>query len=82
MALVRPTAVAGVSPVGLKSDPRRVEKLRRDGLIAFPENLQVSRNEIMDSIAISDTFVSHWLLDTSKFGLFRRLPSSFSRYLT
>ena len=38
-------AVAGVSPVGLKSDPKRVQKLRRDGLVAFPEDLQVSRNE-------------------------------------
>ena len=43
-------AVAGVSPIGLKSDPRRVEKLRRDGLVAFPEDLQVSRNDAKRSL--------------------------------
>lgn len=34
-------AVAGVTPVGRTSDARRVEGLRRDGLVAFPEDLQV-----------------------------------------
>ncbi|KQY07360.1 malonate decarboxylase subunit alpha [Mycobacterium sp. Root135] len=34
-------AVAGVTPVGRTSDARRVESLRRDGLVAFPEDLQV-----------------------------------------
>jgi len=43
-------AVAGVSPVGLKSDPKRVEKLRRDGIVAFPEDLQVSRNDAKRSL--------------------------------
>jgi hypothetical protein len=41
-------AVGGVSPVGLKSDPQRVKKLRRDGLVAFPEDLQVSRDDAND----------------------------------
>lgn len=43
-------AVAGVSPIGLKSDPKRVQKLRRDGLVAFPEDLQVSRNDAKRSL--------------------------------
>ncbi|HYZ29931.1 MAG TPA: malonate decarboxylase subunit alpha, partial [Thermoleophilaceae bacterium] len=34
-------AVAGATPVGLSSKPRDVERLRRDGLVAFPEDLQV-----------------------------------------
>src|SRR5580693_10003330 len=43
-------AVAGVSPVGLKSDPKRVEKLRRDGIVAFPEDLHVRRNDAKRSL--------------------------------
>ena len=43
-------AVAGVSPVGLKSDPKRVEKLRRDGIVAFPEDLHVNRNDANRSL--------------------------------
>jgi malonate decarboxylase alpha subunit len=34
-------AIAGVTPVGLRHDARRTEKLRRDGLVAFPEDLGV-----------------------------------------
>ncbi|MCV7422444.1 malonate decarboxylase subunit alpha [Mycobacterium yunnanensis] len=34
-------AVAGVTPVGRSADARRVEGLRRDGLVAFPEDLRV-----------------------------------------
>jgi malonate decarboxylase alpha subunit len=43
-------AVAGVSPIGLKSDLKRMQKLRRDGLVALPEDLQVSRNEARRSL--------------------------------
>jgi malonate decarboxylase alpha subunit len=43
-------AVAGVSPIGLKSDPKRMQRLRRDGLVALPEDLQVSRNEARRSL--------------------------------
>lgn len=43
-------AVAGVSPVGLKSDPKRVKKLRRDEIVSFPEDLQVSRNDAKRSL--------------------------------
>jgi len=34
-------AVAGVTDVGRAADARQVEGLRRDGLVAFPEDLQV-----------------------------------------
>jgi malonate decarboxylase alpha subunit len=34
-------AVAGVTPVGRTVEARRVEELRRDGLVAFPEDLKV-----------------------------------------
>jgi malonate decarboxylase alpha subunit len=34
-------AVAGVTPVGRNADARQVEELRRDGLVAFPEDLKV-----------------------------------------
>lgn len=34
-------AVAGVTPVGRRADARRTEELRRDGLVAFPEDLHV-----------------------------------------
>jgi malonate decarboxylase alpha subunit len=35
------SAVAGATPVGLRHDPRVTERLRRDGLVAFPEDLRV-----------------------------------------
>jgi malonate decarboxylase alpha subunit len=34
-------AIAGVSPIGLRSKPERVHQLRRDGLVAYPEDLGV-----------------------------------------
>jgi malonate decarboxylase alpha subunit len=34
-------AIAGVTPIGRNADARRVEQLRRDGLVAFPEDLKV-----------------------------------------
>src|SRR5262245_36494060 len=35
------SAIAGVTPVGRTADARRTEELRRDGLVAFPEDLGV-----------------------------------------
>lgn len=35
-------AIAGVSPIAGKHDPRREERLRRDGLIATPADLKVN----------------------------------------
>jgi malonate decarboxylase alpha subunit len=43
-------AVAGVTPIGLRSEPRRVAQLRRDGLIAFPEDLQIRRSDANRSL--------------------------------
>jgi malonate decarboxylase alpha subunit len=34
-------AVAGATPIGLRHDPRVTERLRRDGLVALPEDLRV-----------------------------------------
>ncbi|GAA4663843.1 malonate decarboxylase subunit alpha [Frondihabitans cladoniiphilus] len=34
-------AVAGATPIGLRHDPEVTERLRRDGVIAFPEDLGV-----------------------------------------
>jgi malonate decarboxylase alpha subunit len=34
-------AIAGVSPIGVRSDRRRTQQLRRDGLVAFPKDLGV-----------------------------------------
>jgi malonate decarboxylase alpha subunit len=36
-------AVAGVSPVGLRSSNKDVQRLRRLGIVAYPEDLGVSR---------------------------------------
>ncbi|MBV9275018.1 MAG: malonate decarboxylase subunit alpha [Verrucomicrobia bacterium] len=43
-------AVAGVTPIGLRSEPQRVAQLRRDGLIAFPEDLQIRRSDANRSL--------------------------------
>jgi malonate decarboxylase alpha subunit len=37
-------AIAGVTELGKKAKPKRVEKLRREGLVAFPEDLEVDVN--------------------------------------
>ncbi|MET0702366.1 MAG: malonate decarboxylase subunit alpha [Mycobacterium sp.] len=34
-------AIAGVTPIGRNADAKRIEELRRDGLVAFPEDLKV-----------------------------------------
>ncbi|BDZ48557.1 hypothetical protein GCM10025867_07980 [Frondihabitans sucicola] len=34
-------AVAGATPTGLRHDPEVTERLRRDGVVAFPEDLGV-----------------------------------------
>jgi malonate decarboxylase alpha subunit len=43
-------AIAGVTPVGLRHDARRIAKLRRDGLVAFPEDLGVHPLEATRSL--------------------------------
>lgn len=34
-------AVAGATPIGLRNDPKVTERLRQDGIVAFPEDLGV-----------------------------------------
>ena len=36
-------AVAGISPIGLRHDPQDTERMRREGLIALPEDLGIRR---------------------------------------
>lgn len=43
-------AVAGVTPIGLRYNQNKVEKMRRDGLVAFPEDLQIRRTEAKRSL--------------------------------
>ncbi|MED5243085.1 MULTISPECIES: malonate decarboxylase subunit alpha [Priestia] len=43
-------AVAGVTPIGLRHNQDKVEKMRRDGLVAFPEDLQIPRTEAKRSL--------------------------------
>ncbi|NEW00818.1 malonate decarboxylase subunit alpha [Bacillus megaterium] len=43
-------AVAGVTPIGLRYNRNKVEKMRRDGLVAFPEDLQIRRTEAKRSL--------------------------------
>ncbi|MDO4681368.1 MAG: malonate decarboxylase subunit alpha [Lautropia sp.] len=43
-------AVSGVTPVGLRHDMRETERLRQKGLVAFPEDLGVSRREANRSL--------------------------------
>ncbi|MEJ0003498.1 MAG: malonate decarboxylase subunit alpha [Pararobbsia sp.] len=39
------SAVAGVTPIGLRADPAKTAELRRRGIVAFPEDLGVRRGE-------------------------------------
>ena len=48
-------AVAGVSPIGLRHDPRRTEDLRRKGLIAFPEDLGIRPTDAKRSLLAART---------------------------
>jgi len=43
-------AVAGVSPIGRRHDRRNEERLRKDGLVAFPEDLGVRRADAKRSL--------------------------------
>lgn len=38
-------AVAGVTDIGLRHDPKRSEQMRRDGLLALPEDLGIRRTD-------------------------------------
>ncbi|MDF7639054.1 malonate decarboxylase subunit alpha [Lactobacillus sp. ESL0791] len=43
-------AIAGVTPVGLRSEPETVQDLRNRGIVAFPEDIGVNRNEATRSL--------------------------------
>ncbi|MFC0272671.1 malonate decarboxylase subunit alpha [Metabacillus herbersteinensis] len=43
-------AVAGVTPIGLSHDSKKTGELRREGLIAFPEDLQIRRTDAKRSL--------------------------------
>lgn len=43
-------AVAGVTPIGLHSDAARLARLRRDELVALPEDLGIQRHEATRSL--------------------------------
>lgn len=43
-------AIAGVTPVGLRSNPAQVADLRARGIVAFPEDLGVNRNQATRSM--------------------------------
>jgi malonate decarboxylase alpha subunit len=51
-------AIAGATPVGLTASAREVERLRRDGLVAFPEDLGVdvrlANRSLLAARSISD----------------------------
>ncbi|GIN20481.1 malonate decarboxylase subunit alpha [Siminovitchia fordii] len=44
------SAIAGVTPVGLKQSAFKTEELRREGLIAYPEDLQIRRTDAKRSL--------------------------------
>ncbi|MDF2036383.1 malonate decarboxylase subunit alpha [Cytobacillus oceanisediminis] len=43
-------AIAGVTPIGMKHDVKATEKLRREGLIALPEDLGIRRTDAKRSL--------------------------------
>ncbi|UOE53547.1 malonate decarboxylase subunit alpha [Cytobacillus oceanisediminis] len=43
-------AIAGVTPIGMKHDVKGTEKLRREGLIALPEDLGIRRTDAKRSL--------------------------------
>ncbi|MGQ2374626.1 malonate decarboxylase subunit alpha [Companilactobacillus zhachilii] len=48
-------AIAGVTPVGLRSDPKQLADLRARGIVALPEDLNVHRNEAKRSLLAAQT---------------------------
>jgi malonate decarboxylase alpha subunit len=44
------TAIAGVTPVGLGHKSKKTDELRREGLIALPEDLEIRRTEAKRSL--------------------------------
>ncbi|MBS8263870.1 malonate decarboxylase subunit alpha [Mesobacillus boroniphilus] len=43
-------AIAGVTPIGLEHNPKKTDKLRREGLVALPEDLGIRRTDATRSL--------------------------------
>jgi malonate decarboxylase alpha subunit len=43
-------AVAGVTPIGLTHDPKATARMRKEGLVALPEDMGVNRTEATRSL--------------------------------
>jgi malonate decarboxylase alpha subunit len=43
-------AVAGVTPIGLRHDPKQTARMRKEGLIALPEDIGVQRSQASRSL--------------------------------
>lgn len=69
-------AVAGVSPIGLRHDPKRTGDLRKKGLVAYPEDLGVDPTEARRSLLAARTIED--LVDWSG-GLYRP-PAKFRSF--
>ena len=44
------TAVAGVTPIGMRRDEKLAAQMRKDGLIALPEDLGIRRSDATRSL--------------------------------
>jgi Malonate decarboxylase, alpha subunit, transporter len=57
-------AIAGVTPVGLHHDARQTGKLRREGLVAFPEDLGIhpldAKRSLLAAKSIEDLVAWVW----------------------
>lgn len=70
-------AVAGITDIGLRSNASQVAQLRRDGLIAFPEDLGIRRSEASRSLLAAKSMAE---LVTWSGGLYVP-PASFRNWL-
>jgi len=43
-------AVAGVTPIGMRHDPKKTAEMRKQGLVALPEDLGIARAEASRSL--------------------------------
>jgi malonate decarboxylase alpha subunit len=48
-------AIAGTTPIGRRADPQRTASLRTRGIVAYPEDLGVARNEARHSMLAAGT---------------------------
>jgi malonate decarboxylase alpha subunit len=48
-------AIAGTTPIGRRADPQRTASLRTRGIVAYPEDLGVARNEARHAMLAAGT---------------------------